>query len=221
MKTLLLIALLSCYGFNSIIIAQVNDTVITDSASFYMQTDNKKMNEPDYFIDNRDGRKYKIINVGDQVWMAENLNFITPTNSFCFNYDINNCKLYGRLYIWSAAKEACPEGWHLPSDKEWKKLTDFIGGEATAGGKLKDVETNLWMKPNSEAKNSIGFSALPGSCRDQDDDFVDEGFYAYFWTSTELNRYSAISRCLSFQFQGITHDPYNKDFAFSVRCIKN
>ncbi len=83
------------------------------------------------FTDPRDQQNYKWIRTRDgKIWMGENLAYRTNAASFC--YQNNNlqdtCKKYGRYYTWHAAKEACPEGWHLPSRKEWEQLMSAYGG---------------------------------------------------------------------------------------------
>jgi hypothetical protein len=85
------------------------------------------------FTDERDGKTYRTINIGDQVWFAENLQFIgeDPYNNL-------NCTVYGQLYSWNETKDACPPGWHLPTVDEWNQLVDFLGGKDIAGGKLKE-----------------------------------------------------------------------------------
>jgi len=106
--------------------------------------------------DSRDGEKYKTVRIGKQTWMAENLNY-NATGSKCYDNKPVNCDKYGRLYNWSAAQSACPVGWHLPSDSEWTRLTDFVG--SSAGKKLKS--TRDWNK-NGNGTDEYGFSALPG-----------------------------------------------------------
>jgi uncharacterized protein (TIGR02145 family) len=138
------------------------------------------------FIDNRDGKSYKYIQIGTQVWMAENLAWlpsVSPpdvgsfTAPFYYVYDCRgisvsaakatgNYSVYGVLYNWMAALTACPAGWHLPSDTEWTILPDFLGGESVAGGKMKEKGTSHWWNPNSGASNESCFSGLPGSQRD-------------------------------------------------------
>ena len=119
------------------------------------------------FTDPRDNKTYKTVKIGEQVWMAENLNY-TVEGSKCYGeggpalekckYEYNddgevtaekctsyspepkiqaNCQKYGRLYDWKTAIKACPSGWHLPSDKEWQTLVNFAGDGKTAGEKLK------------------------------------------------------------------------------------
>jgi len=90
------------------------------------------------FTDARDNHAYKWVRIGDQVWMAENLAYKPSSgNYWAYNNDQNNIAIYGYLYDWKTACNVCPSGWHLPSDAEWTKLRDYLGGYETAGGKLK------------------------------------------------------------------------------------
>jgi len=117
------------------------------------------------FTDARDNHVYKWVGIGEQVWMAENLAYKPSSgNYWAYNNDQNNITIYGYLYDWETACNVCPSGWHLPSDAEWTKLTNYLGGEEIAGGKLK--ATTGWNSPNSGADNSSGFSGLPGGSRD-------------------------------------------------------
>jgi len=107
----------------------------------------------DSLIDTRDGKKYKTVKIGNQTWMAENLNY-EAKNSKCYDNKQENCTKYGRLYDWSTAMKACPSGWHLPSKDEWQELVDLAGGNLVAGKKLKTK--NNW------GTDDYGFSALLG-----------------------------------------------------------
>jgi len=175
------------------------------------------------FTDKRDGKIYKTVQIGKQTWMAENLAY--KAESGCVEYDHNQAivKTYGYLYKWETAKNVCPEGWHLPSNAEWTTLTDFLGGEDVAGGKLKS--TKVWGKPNTGADNSSGFTALPGGYYYLDDDdemtFDFIGNYGNWWSSTELSESSAYSRGMSFKHSEAVSGFDNKKDSYSVRCISD
>ena len=150
--------------------------------------------------------------------MAENLKY-TTSNSWCYDDDSSNCATYGRLYTWAAAKTACPLGWHLPSDAEWTKLTTYLGGEDTAGGKLKSTST--WRYPNTGATNSTGFTGLPGGMRGIGA-FDGIGFNGNWWTATESDDINAWNRVLTKEDAGIVRFFSGlKGCGFSVRCIRN
>ena len=86
-------------------------------------------NEIEYFRDIRDGQVYKIVTIGDQVWMAKNLNY-EMAGSYCYSNNASNCMRYGRLYTWNAAMNACPDGWHLPTYDELVSLIDYASGQS-------------------------------------------------------------------------------------------
>lgn len=113
----------------------------------------------DSIVDKRDGKTYKTVRIGNQIWMAENLAF--KADSGCKEADPknNSARVYGYIYHWRTARLACPEGWHLPYDDEWELLIAYLGGRDVAGAKLKSK--NLWCPPTTENTNESGFSALP------------------------------------------------------------
>lgn len=164
-------------------------------------------------VDKRDGKKYKTVQIGSQTWMAENLNYKTK-DSYCYDDDESNCSEYGRLYMWKVAKEACPSGWHLPSKADFETLIESVGGNSTAGLKLKS-------KTNWNGSNTFGFSADPVGVLDDGGGYYDERDVAYFWSSTEKNSSNAHSMGLStFNDKAYLSDS-NKDAGFSVRCLQD
>ncbi len=169
--------------------------------------------------DLRDGKTYKTVTIGDQTWMAENLNYETE-NSYCYKDADSNCTKYGRLYTWAAAKTVCPEGWHLPDTKEWKTLFTAVGGSSTAGAKLKS-QTGWTAYDGITNEDSFGFSALPAGDRDYSGGYYDEGYYADFWSSTELFSYYAYYMFLGYSDDSAYLGNDSKNYGFSVRCVKD
>jgi uncharacterized protein (TIGR02145 family) len=135
------------------------------------------------FIDTRDGQEYKIVTIGSQVWMAENLNYDTG-NSLCYDSNTENCDKFGCLYDRESVLTACPSGWHLPTYDEWLTLSDYLGGLSVAGGKLKSL--NSWSEPNIGATNESGFSALPGGFMSYNN-FQTLQYFGAWWTSSVSN----------------------------------
>lgn len=170
------------------------------------------------FTDMRDNNSYKSVKIGSQTWMAENLNFIADS-SWCYNDSAVHCKTYGRLYSWNAANKACPTGWHLPADEEWTALTDFLGGEDHAAGKLKS--TAEWKIPDSLADNSSGFSAIPGGYRHYGGKFYSIGYGGHWWTASLYGPNSAWKRNMSGYKEVIFRNNGLHDYGFSVRCVKD
>jgi len=169
--------------------------------------------------DPRDGKVYKTVVIGNQVWMAENLAH-QPSSGFYSVYERepSNVDKYGYLYPWETANNVCPAGWHLPTDAEWTTLIDFLGGAEAAGEKMK---SEAGWPEEGNGTNSSGFSALPGGLGWSDGDFAGIGKEGYWWSSTESDEYSAIYLGLA-NFNGTaTKETTSKWDAFSVRCIKD
>jgi len=182
-------------------------------------------------IDSRDGQAYKTVKIGEQVWMAENLNFET-VDSYCYKNDSTKCSsYYGRYYTWAAALNACPESFHLPTIDEWNAmhttledslhrvqvivlLLDFGGGWLLLSSPSANYDRIL--------ANSTGFSAKSAGYRDIDGNFVGNGLLADFWSASEYDNDSAY-------FMNIHNDvgPHvyffngSKDYGYSVRCLKD
>jgi len=172
------------------------------------------------------------------------------SKAYCWPYnDSTYADPYGALYTWDAAMDGagsddfnpgevqgvCPDGWHLPSDQEWKEMEVFIGmtpAEADSvgfnrergegfGGRLKEVGYLHWRNPNSDATNYTGFSAVASGNRGPGGGFRSVGRYAIFWTSTEYAPDNAWSRGLNFNNSYINRSYDRKGDGASVRCVKN
>ncbi|MDD4033497.1 MAG: fibrobacter succinogenes major paralogous domain-containing protein [Bacteroidales bacterium] len=195
---------------------------------------------PNTFTDSRDGKVYKTVPIGEQVWMAENLVYLpavsaplsgssTAPHYYVYGYDGTNVDeakatanytTYGVLYNWAAAVTACPEGWHLPSGEEWAELTDFLGGEDVAGGKMKETGSLHWGGLNT-ATNESGFTAFPGGLRHTDGISANMGGYAYFWSLSEYGLNLAWGLNLVFISTNVTYGAYMKGGGYSVRCLQD
>ncbi len=147
-------------------------------------------------------------------------NEVAKTSDSRNGYDVAT---YGRLYNWYAVNDnriIAPTGWHVPTDAEWQELIDYLGGDAVAGGNMKEEETIHWVSPNTGATNGSGFTALPGGCRNSGGDFLGMGYFADFWSSTEYNTDCARSRYLHCSNAEVRRDYYDKLYGYSVRCVK-
>ena len=168
--------------------------------------------------DPRDGHIYRIVTIGNQVWMAENLNFKIE-NSSCYKDDPGHCTKYGRLYAWTAAMEACPDGWHLPSKAEFDTLLRVVGGQSTAGKMLKSI-TSHWNNCR-DCIDAYSFSVLPAGYKFDKGDFQNKGDDAYFWSSTEVDSlYSYGMHLDDFHGNVVLLDKNLKYRGFSARCVK-
>lgn len=176
--------------------------------------------------DSRDGQIYKTVKIGDQTWMAENMNYADSTKtpsmqprSWCYNNKAENCAVAGRLYTWEAANDACPEGWHLPTQMEWNTLFTEVGGQSIAGKILKS-QTGWGSYGNGT--DGVGFSALPAGDRVNYGEFYNGGHRAIFWSATENSGNRAYNVCLSNDGEDVRQEgfPYKNNW-FSVRCLQD
>jgi len=184
------------------------------------------------FTDPRDGQTYNTIMIGDQCWMRENLNFETDS-SWCYDNNNAHCAKFGRLYHWQAATTACPEGWHLPSDDEWRFMEAFVDSQygsnhgewdqnnvwrgLDAGEKLKAIEG--WFG-DGVGIDAYGFNALPTGSINHLGFSTAIHYYTGWWSSTEQDENYAWNRGLHSNYASIHRRNYYKHNAFSVRCVK-
>jgi len=185
---------------------------------------------------------YDIIEIGDQCWFQENLRseyylngeLIPGDNDGSdwgstmglqsyYDNDLVNLNAFGRLYNWYAVDDErglCPSGWHVPSDAEFTILTDALGGEAVAGGHMKEEGTEHWSGPNTGADNSSGFKGL-GAGNRYEGTFNSINNYGYFWSSSPTGA-SAWTRRLSFQAADAERSGfYFLRIGYSVRCLRD
>ena len=160
---------------------------------------------------------YKTIKIGNQIWMAENLNY-SMRNTPCYDDLDILCKTYGRLYDWSSAISACPDDWHLPSRPEWDTLFTNVGGVSTAGIKLKS--TSGW-KSNGNGVDDYGFAVLPAGYKPSNADFDKAESYAGFWSSIDYAGDNAYYVYFDYSASGVNMRGDHKGSMFSVRCIKD
>ncbi|SRR5574344_896218 len=196
--------------------------------------------------DARDGATYETVLIGDQVWMGENLRYLPRVDAdesfddpeyFVYGYDgsdveaaraTNEFRKYGVLYNWTAAQNACPEGWHLPDTTEWNALYASVGGKKVAALRLKSKEG--WTK-NGNGTDGHGFSILPGGYRNKYGDFHAVEDYAGFWTADSASCCAAFYNTFYYYYdnvfsgaggKGAGGSPWvGKDYGFSVRCLKD
>jgi uncharacterized protein (TIGR02145 family) len=187
------------------------------------------------------------VSIGSQVWQTKNLNVDRFRNgdpipeartkeeweaagergqpAWCFYanneyYGIS----YGKLYNWHAATDSrriCPPGWHLPSDKEWTVLTNYLGGEDFAGDKMKATGTVYWQTPNNGATNESSFSALPGGYRDSFESFEKIRLTAFFWSADENDIAFAWNRYLDNSIGNVNKGSNYKSVGASIRCLRD
>lgn len=205
------------------------------------------------FTDSRDGRTYQTIRIGDQWWMAQNLAYLpnvspvyTDQGMYVYDYkgfnvsaarSTNEYQTYGCLYNWKLANAVCPDGWHLPTDEEWKRMERSLGMSAAEADSvnwrrsgnvdLKIVSQSGW-DGNKGGNNESGFSALPGGIS-----FTGGNMYmtdtifglmnesANFWTATQSDDKKAWSRGVYINTSGLGRAPWLMVNGQSVRCVKN
>ncbi|MEI7980334.1 MAG: FISUMP domain-containing protein [Bacteroidota bacterium] len=191
--------------------------------------------------DNRDNKTYNTVLIGNQCWMKENMNLGTmiqvstaQTNhndfeKYCMSNLEANCDVYGGLYQWNNAMQwsqvpgsqgICPAGWHIPTEAEWSTLVTFLGGDAIAGGTMKEAGTEHWSSPNS-GTNSSGFTALGGGFTHINTFNAFKG-YGTFWSSTQYLSFSyTYTRELWFSGDYIHDHAVEWGDGYSIRCLRN
>jgi uncharacterized protein (TIGR02145 family) len=168
--------------------------------------------ETNSFTDARDGKAYKTVSIGGVIWLAENLNF-EAEGSRCYGDDPKNAEKYGRLYDWETAMKACPEGWHLPSNEEWKDLIKMAGFDMS-GNNLKSKTG--WR--NLDGTDKFGFAALPGGLGYP---FRSISSYGYWWSANKYLNDNAFYWFMCFNESYVSRGDHSKSNLLSVRCVQD
>jgi len=162
---------------------------------------------------------FRTVEIGTQIWMAENLN-CDVVGSKCYDNDPSNCKKYGRLYDWAAAMTVCPSGWHLPSREDWNELSNYVEKESDCSkcdaSKLKAA--NGWYN-DGNGTDDYKFSALPGGYSNGNSDGTSSN--GYWWSSSENRDDYAYLRDMYYSSESAGWFSRSKNYFFSVRCLKD
>jgi len=163
------------------------------------------------------GQTYRTVEIGDQTWMAENLNYAAE-GSVCYDNADYNCDKYGRLYNWETAKKVCPEGWHLPYEVEFEALSSYIDPEGEGDAMLLKAASG-WGSGNG--LDSYEFSALPGGSCNYNGNCVDIGYRGSWWSGSGNNEYNVTYWQIN-RSSNHTNLLYEYSaYLFSVRCVRN
>ena len=170
------------------------------------------------YKDPRDKQKYRTIKVGSRLWLADNLNY-KMDGSFCYKDDESQCMAYGRLYTWDAAVNACPQGFHLPTDDDFQSLWQAAGADFNAAYLLKAA---YGWSGETNGSDTLKFSAMPAGNRFDDETYGNLSKFAFFWSSEASKEkqnarvWYMTSKSMAFSFM---NKP--KTFGFSVRCVQS
>lgn len=192
-----------------------------------------------WLTDARDGRIYRTVKIGPQVWMAQNLDY-AGTTSWTYLEDTSLAIVYARYYTWAGAlalpdscdrnlcaslvevrrRGICPSGWHVPSEAEWTRLTDTLLAKATAATVLKARSGWDWGR-DAGGRDSMGFRALPGGWVDGPKAmYYSYALYGKWWTSGEMDATRGQDRYMyGSTTPTVTSEAYGKSFGLHLRCL--
>jgi uncharacterized protein (TIGR02145 family) len=236
------------------IIIKSSDGIINGDDKIFTTLDNSILFNPKLnygSVTDIDGNIYKTIQIGTQIWMAENLKttryndgtsiYLTVDNyqwlksglpSFCwlFNQGSTYKDTYGALYNFLAVNSSklCPAGWHVPGDSEWKTMATYLGGELNLGNKIKEAGLNHWLNSGTNTTNESGFTALPGGYRSYEGSYkplASNGSWmsseAYWWSSTMAYPGGAYYLAFYANSSTLLKGSWRSEFGHSVRCVKD
>jgi len=180
--------------------------------------------------DSRDGKIYNWKKIGNQIWMTENLAFKEAIGCWAYSNDENYVSLNGYLYDWNTAMITSPDGWHLPSDNEWKELEMYLGMSQSEVDEIWERGTDEGKKLKSisgwdnggNGNNASGFNAFPSGNRESGGDFYNLGSSCTWWSSTEVTGTElSWKRYIEENMENVGRLDDSKTAGYSVRCIKN
>ena len=179
-----------------------------------------ELGAPDQFVDLRDGQTYKTVELAGNLWMAENLNFDVGAGCWVYDDEPKNGAQYGRLYTWEAAMKACPPGWRLPTDGEWKEMLNSVGGYFD-WAERKDIGDPKKAYEFLIGNGNSGFNALLGGGRNSNGEYLGLGRFGYCWSATG----SGADNAWLYSFGGDGRRVYRsinaRSVGLSCRCLKD
>ena len=190
-----------------------------------------------------DGYSYPVVFIGTQAWMGEHLKTtryndgnkiynstlsaewkVLTGPAYCWykNDSVTYCP-YGAYYNWYAATTSniSPVGWRVPSNADWTKLIDFLGGKTVAGGYIKETGTTHWLTPNLDANNITGFTSMPSGHRTNMGAFSEMAHFTRFWTTEQISDANGYDVIITYSNASFNLQSWQKTFGFTIRCVKD
>jgi uncharacterized protein (TIGR02145 family) len=213
------------YSFESILRRAVRTFTLSTALAVMLMSKSAGMSvgfmPEKFFSDARDGQKYPTVNIAGMTWFGRNLNYAAE-GSFCFDGKPENCVIYGRLYPWDVALRSCPQGWHLSTEEEWRRVETFLGMKPAELGQRKGRGPGIGdaLKVGGRSRLEILFAGW----RDPEGIFHQGNGHdqaAALWVADEANTATAWHRDVSSARSVVWRSEVDKPYSLSVRCVKN
>ena len=195
------------------------------------------------FIRDRENNKYRIVRIGNQVWMKDNLRtthynngntipLVTDASEWStltspgYTWYDNGGSDFGALYNYYVVSDTnsnnvCPLGWHVPTSDDWNTLINYLGGSSAAGGLLKESGLTHWAPPNTAGTNDSGFAGTPGGYRNALGAFFLKNQFGFWWSNEATTSDNARFYSLLYNDALVNINEINKMYGMSVRCVKD
>ena len=197
--------------------AKSSSSVVKSSSSMVKTPISATSTNYGVVIDERDGQAYSTVLVGEQVWIKDNMNY-KMQGSYCYNDDTTKCNQYGRLYTWEAARNACPSGFHLPSNDEYDTLFKKLGGAIDFG---KNYKSSTGWVYDGNGRGYTEFTVYPAGFKTPDGRYDQEGWSAFYWSSTEADDGNAYDVLFYQNYINVPWYEDEKNYGYSVRCVSD